>query len=306
MRKLPPLNSLRAFDAVARNGSLYKAAAEMNVSPSAVSQQISILEDWMGVKFLLRSSNKTTLTSNGFRFSSQVNQFFDKLEEDVFRARTIPNDNELRLSILPSLASRWLISRLPNYSALHPGSRVMVEASFDLIDFDRENLTVAIRSGSGTYAGCHSTKLFSEYITPVCSPDYWKENKVPLDEIGKCTLLADHTFGKEGTNLNWSIWISREKIEAPLSLEPNQTFTDSNLTIQAAINGEGFMLGRSVLVGEEIKRGTLIEPFKRKQVSDWSYYVVYPSKYHPPRNPLLSFINWLHDEAKETSGIVCE
>ncbi len=304
MRKLPPLNSLRAFDAVARNGSLSKAATEMNVSPSAVSQQVSILEDWMGIKFLFRSSNKTALTPDGIRFSNQVNQLFDKLEEEVFRTRTVPNDSEIRLSILPSLASRWLISRLPNYSALHPGHRVMVEASFNLIDFDQEDLTVAIRSGTGSYSGCQSTKLFSEYVTPVCSPDYWEAKNVSLAELGTRTLLADHTFGKEGTNLNWSTWISREDIKPSASLEPSQTFTDSNLTIQAAVNGEGFMLGRSVLVSEEIKRGTLIEPFKRKQISDWSYYIAYPSKYHPPRNSLRSFITWLHDEAKETSGIV--
>ncbi|WP_120498232.1 LysR substrate-binding domain-containing protein [Kiloniella sp. EL199] len=303
MRKLPPLNSLRAFDAVARNGSFSKAAAELCVSASAVSQQISLLEDWMGVKFLKRLSNKTILTPEGILFSSQLNRLFDSLEENVFYTKNRPNNNEIRLSILPSLASRWLISRLPTYSNNYSQNRVMVEASFDIKDFNHEEFTVAIRSGIGSYTGCHSTKLFDEYVMPVCSPDYWAKNTVSLADIGKCTLLADHTFGKEKTNLNWNTWIVRENIKLSKSLVPSQSYTDSNLTIQAAVNGEGFMLGRSILINEEIKRGTLIAPFKRKQISDWPYFIVYPKMHHPPRNPLRSFINWLYEEAKTTPGI---
>ena len=304
MRKLPPLNSLRAFDAVARNGSLAKAASELCVSPSAVSQQISNLEDWMGVRLLDRSSNKTSLSLIGHQFSKQIKHTFDKLEINVSQLRELGNNTEIRLSILPSLASRWLIHRLPQFRALHPSYRVMVEASFDQADFNQRELTLAIRSGIGSYPGCHAVKLFDEYVAPVCSPDYWSKHAVALKDIGNRALLADHTFGREKTNLDWSSWMDRENIQPTSALEPSQLFTDSNLTIQAAINGEGFMLGRSVLINEEIAKGTLIHPFPNRQLSDWPYFAVYPEVNHPPRTALRLIVNWLCEQAEETPGSI--
>ncbi|AXI47615.1 hypothetical protein C1J03_17340 [Sulfitobacter sp. SK012] len=302
MRILPPLNSLRVFDAVARNRSLSRAASELRVSPSAVSQQITNLEDWMGVRLLDRSSNKTSLNTNGHQFAKLINQTFDKLEKDVSKIREIKNDDDIRLSILPSLAARWLIHRLPQFRALHPNFRVMIEATFDQTDFNQSNLTLAIRSGIGVYPGCHATKLLDEYVSPACSPDYWNKHAVALEDIGTQELLADHTFGIENTNLDWRTWLERENVQPIGNLKPSQLFTDSNLTIQAAVNGEGFMLGRSVLISEEIARGTLIEPFPNKQISDWPYFVVYPEGYHPPRAVLKLFVNWLREQADETPG----
>ncbi len=304
MRKLPPLNSLRAFDAVVRNGSMSKAASELRVSASAVSQQITNLEDWLGVRLLERSSNTTNLSQNGLRFAKLIKQTFDKLEKDASKIRDIGHDEEIKLSVLPSLASRWLIHRLPQFRALHPSYRVMLEASFDQADFNRRELTLAIRSGTGAYPGCHATKLFDEYVAPVCSPDYWSKNAVALADIGTRALLADHTFGTEDTNLDWGTWMDRENVQPTGSLEPSQLFTDSTLTIQAAINGEGFMLGRSVLISEEIAQGTLIEPFLNRQISDWPYFVVYPDVHHPPRTGLKLFVNWLCQQADETPGSI--
>lgn len=304
MRNIPPLNSLRAFDAVARNGSLSKAAMELKVSSSAVSQQISSLENWMEVRLLQRSSNKTSLTSVGTQFAGQINNIFDHLEDNVSKTRKTHDRNEIRISVLPSLATRWLMNRLPNYSSIHPNSRVMVEASFNVVNFDQEEFSLAIRSGMGSYLGCHTIKLFDEYIMPVCSPEYWQQHKVSLVDIGKCVLLADHSTGPQDSNLNWNSWMHRSNLKPSFPLEPSQQFSDSNLTIQAAVNGEGFMLGRTVLIADEIKRGNLIAPFETKQVSDWAYFLVYPSTQHPPRNPLRAFIQWLQDEAKNTIGIV--
>ena len=304
MRKVPPLNSLKAFDAVARNGGFSQAAIELCVSASAVSQQIVVLEDWMNIKLIRRSPNKTILTTAGKQFSQKISSLFDELENSVLQTRKMTSKDEIRVSVLPSLAARWFISRLPNFSQAHPNTRVMVEASADVIDFNQEEFSLAIRSGMGSYPGCYSSKLFDEYVTPVCSPYYWEKNKTALSSISTCNLLADHTFEHEETNLNWNTWISRENIHSSRPLESNQQFTDSNLTIQAAVNGEGFMLGRSVLIADEIRRGALITPFKNKQISDWSYYLVYPSNNHPPKNPLRAFIHWLEPEAEQTFGVV--
>jgi LysR family glycine cleavage system transcriptional activator len=304
MRKLPPLNALRAFDAVARNKSLSQAASELRVSPSAVSQQITNLENWLGVRLLDRSPNKTSLSQHGLQFSKQIKHSFDKLEKDASKIRESSIDTEIRLSVLPSLASRWLIQRLPQFRALHPSFRVMVEASFEMADFNQRELTLAIRSGTGLYPECHATKLFDEYVAPVCSPEYWDNHTVRLEDIGTLTLLADHTFGTENTNLDWRTWMEREHVRPAGNLKPSQLFTDSNLTIQAAVNGEGVMLGRSVLISEEIARGTLVAPFSNKQISDWPYFVVYPEKYHPPRTDLKIIVNWLCEQACETPGSV--
>jgi LysR family transcriptional regulator, glycine cleavage system transcriptional activator len=302
MRKIPPLNSIKAFDAVARNGSLSKAAKELNVSSSAVSQQIVLLEDWMGIKLLNRSSNKTSLSEAGLKFSEKVNIYFDNLEAGVIDTKRNDTVAEIKVSILPSLATRWFMSRLPNYSALHPECRVMVETSFNLTDFNQDEVSVAIRSGSGVYKKCHSIKLFNENVAPVCSPKYWEMHQIQLNEIATCNLLADHSPRRQETNLDWNIWMSKEGIDLPSPLKPNQTFTDSNLTIQACVNGEGFMLGRTILIADEIRKGTLITPFLNKQISDWPYYLVYPVDAHPPQKQLREFLYWLEGEAKKTEG----
>jgi len=302
MRKIPPLNSLKAFDAVARNGSLSKAAAELSVSSSAISQQISILEDWMGLKFLNRSSNKTSLSPAGIQFANSINNLFDELQAGVIRAQENFAACEIKISVIPSLATRWLMNRLPHYSALHPDHRVMVETSYDLTDFNQGDISLALRSGKGQYPKCHCVELFNEYVTPACSPEYWRDHKLGLRDIGQATLLADHSVGGDETNLDWECWMAREKITPTVGLKPSQIFTDSNLTIQAAVNGAGFMLGRSILIGEEIEKGTLITPFENKQVSDWPYFIAHPSSTNTSPRIIKGFIKWLHNEAKETQG----
>ncbi len=303
MRRLPPLNSIKAFDAVSRNGSISKAAAELSVSASAVSQQIATLEDWMGAPLLLRRANSSELTEGGHLFAKDLFNILNGLEQAVEAASQDQDRNELRLTVLPSLAARWLVKRLNGYSSAHKGCRISLEASYDNTDFQQGGFDLEIRSGSGSYAGACSLKLFDEYVSPACSPQYWEKNDVPMEHVADCKLLNDETFGNDTTNLNWNVWMERQNIAMNPALSPTHHFTDSNLTIQAAVNGEGLMLGRSVLIAEEIQKGTLIYPFKQRQISDWPYFIIYPQKSHPPRQPLRGLIEWLLEAAALTDGI---
>ncbi len=304
MRKLPPLNSLKAFDAVSSKGSISKAAEELSVSASAVSQQVATLESWMRLPLLHRHANTSKLTSEGARFAAELNIIFDELEEITTAASRALSRNEIRISVLPSFAARWLVKRLAGFSTAHNDCRILLEASYDQSDFRLDDTDLAVRSGIGSYPECHSIKLFDEYISPACSPEYWSKHEVPIHRIAACTLLGDETFGQNATNLNWNVWMERQNVQIDAPLTSTHHFTDSNLTIQSAVNGEGMILGRSVLIGDEIQNGTLIYPFEGRQVSDWPYFIVYPQKNQPPRYPLKVIIEWLLREATLTEGIV--
>ncbi len=304
MRQLPPLNSLKAFDAVFREGNISRAARELSVSASAVSQHISTLEDWLGATLLLRNANSTQLTQRGHELGHDLANVLDKLERITHTATNNQSNNKLDVTVVPSLAARWLIKRLTRFSGKYDGCQISIDASFDKVDIHNSEFDLAIRSGNGRYTGARSLKLFDEYVSPACSPEYLEKATLSLQHIKNNVLLGDETFGNNSTNLNWNVWMMRQGVETTTPLLPTHHFTDSNLTIQAAVNGEGIMLGRSILIADEIENGSLIYPFKERQISDWPYFIVYPGKKHPPRNQMSEFINWLMDEASQTNGAV--
>jgi LysR family glycine cleavage system transcriptional activator len=304
LRKLPPLNSLKAFDAVFRQGNMAQAARELSVSASAVSQHVSTLEDWLAAPLLLRNVNSTQLTQRGQELGRDLSEIFDTLEQVVHSASKDRRKNNLDVTVVPSLAARWLLKRLVGFSSNHSEYQISIEASFDKLDVHNRTFDLAIRSGHGKYADARSLKLFNEYVSPVCSPQYLERVNVSLERIEDNVLLGDETFGNDSTNLNWNVWMARQGIKTTRALQPTHHFTDSNLTIQAAVNGEGIMLGRSILIADEIEDGSLIYPFKERQISDWPYFIVYPEKKHPPRKEISKFIDWLLAEASRTNGAV--
>ncbi|MFT6025327.1 MAG: LysR family glycine cleavage system transcriptional activator [Ascidiaceihabitans sp.] len=306
MRKIPSLTALRAFDAVARHQSIARAGGELLVSASAVSQQVTTLEKWLGTKLLIRSTNSIKFTPDGDKFAVSLGYVFDDLEAAVSQVDGRKHGVGVRLSVLPSLASAWLIKRLPASLEDHFDGGLSIDASAGKVDFERENFDLAFRSGSGDYDGCTALKVFDEYVGPACSSDYFKQNPVQLDQINACVLLSDTTAGDTTSNLNWDVWLQRAGVPQSLAKTSTHRFTDTSLTIQAAKNGSGVMLGRSALIADEIVRGELIYPFQTKQISDWPYYLVYPSTPHGPRKAVQDVIDWILEQGRSSEGVVAQ
>jgi len=196
-RYLPPLNAIRAFEAAARHLSFTRAADELHVTQAAVSHQIKVLEDALGVVLFERRNNMVLLTEAGQLGLPGIHDSFEKLAAAIERMRTAASGDMLCVTTTPGFAAKWLVPRLERFRMAHPDIEVRIDASTHLVDLARENVDVCIRFGAGTYAGLDSELLFKVEVFPVCSPDLI-EGPHPLrvpDDLRWQTLL--HT--------NWAV-----------------------------------------------------------------------------------------------------
>ncbi len=166
-RKLPSLNALRAFEAAARRLSVTEAAAELNVTPAAVSHQVKALEDQLGVVLFRRLNRAMMLTSAGQIFLPGLRDGFDRLARAVDRVRSECETGTLNVSVAPSFAAKWLVPRLDRFRATHPDIDVRIDANNGIVDLARSEADVAIRYGPGHYPGLHVDQLFGEEVFPV-------------------------------------------------------------------------------------------------------------------------------------------
>jgi LysR family glycine cleavage system transcriptional activator len=169
-RSLPPLNALRAFEAAGRHLSLTKAAAELHVTPAAISHQVKSLEEWLGVPLFRRLNRAILLTDAGQGCLKGLRDGFDRLSEAVESVRVHAATGPLTVSVAPSFASKWLVPRLDVFRRAHPQIDVRIDASTRLADFSRDDIDLAIRYGRGHYPGLGIDRLLTEEVFPVCSP----------------------------------------------------------------------------------------------------------------------------------------
>lgn len=170
-RDLPPLNALRAFEAAGRHLSLTKAAAELHVTPAAISHQVKGLEDYLGVKLFRRAGNSLLLSDAGQACLPRLSEGFDRLAEAIERLKEHDARGPVHVSVAPAFASKWLVPRLERFDAAHPDVDVRISASLEVVDLDREGFDAAIRLGRGSYPGHDVHELFPESVVPMCRPD---------------------------------------------------------------------------------------------------------------------------------------
>ena len=295
-KRLPPLNSLRAFVAAARHLSLAKAADELNVTPGAVSQQIKQLEDHLGVALFRRTNRQLLLTDEGQACLPGLIESFDRMHEALQAIARVGQDGRLTVSVAPSLASKWIVPRLDRFSAKHPEIDVLVSASMQLADFDAEDIDCAIRYGAGRYPGLVVEKLMEESVIPVCSPALLKEKRplrTPAD-LRHFTLLHDDSPDQDPSCPDWRMWLRAAGIDA-IDARRGLRFNQSSLVVEAAISGRGVALAKARLATDDIRAGRLATLFDVKQAIQFAYYFVAP----PAKSALKrvqSFRKWLQDE----------
>ena len=290
MTRLPSLNGLRAFEAAARHLSFTNAAAELNVTQTAISHQIRRLEEELGVRLFIRQNRALALTAEAAQYLPGVRAAFNDLRFATDQLLRKDNENVLTVSTLASLAAKWLLPRLPAFQEAHPGIDVRITTSTALVDFKSGGVDAAIRYGRGHWPGLRADWLMADELFPVCSPALITGDR-PLrspEDLAQQTLL--HTSA--GYNDDWRLWLTAAGLPPNISKHPGLTFDLILVTVQAAIDGLGVAMGRTSYVEADIAKGRLVVPFKIALPADAGFYLVSPeARADSPK--LSAFRHWL-------------
>lgn len=297
---LPPLPALRAFEAAARLASFSAAAAELNVTPAAISQQIRGLEERYQVDLFIRSTRTISLTATGASVLPRVREGLAVLREVEAQLTAHRDQSFLTVSVYPTMAEKWLIPRLERFRDLHPDTDLLIHATDDLADFTRDGVDIAIRYGAGRYPGYRVIPFLQESGFPVCSPGMAERLSNPEDLRGETLLHAEWRM-ERNAGANWRIWLKAAHL-GDINPKRGLRFTNEAMMLQAAIDGLGVALASSTLADGDLKAGRLVRPFGDSHQIDteFGHYLVYPaeSEHHPK---VVAFRDWALAEADDQS-----
>jgi LysR family transcriptional regulator, glycine cleavage system transcriptional activator len=295
------VGTLRAFEAVARLLSFRAAADELHLTQPAISRQIRGLEDELGAPLFLRGTRRVEITGAGLQLLRSVQPLLARLDATVRQIRSTQHRHPVGVTTFASFASLWLLPRLHEFQARHPGLDIRISAGDRMAEFDDPELDMALRYCHPDDAPPGSSLLFGEVLTPVASPTLLK--RLPLRQsadLARHTLLEEDDHRPSAEYLSWNHWL---RLKAPAGLEPkgwvylNYTYQQ----IQAALVGQGVALARVALVGDSLARGELVEPFGAagRILSPYAYWLVrWPERQDRPA--LRGFEAWLLEQAAHT------
>ncbi|MCB8819194.1 LysR substrate-binding domain-containing protein [Microvirga rosea] len=291
MSRLPSLNALKTFEAVARLGGMNAAARELCVTESAVSRQVRLLETELGLPLFRRVHRGLVLTAKGQELAATLRDVFGLLASGVERL-TRPAER-LTVRSPPTFGIRWLMPRLPRFEALHPGWKVEINITWHDIRPDTLTHDVGIRCGPGTWPSKCITPLMVERLTPVCSPrllETWPLTRSTAD-LGRAPLL--HCSCPGGDWLRWARAWGGE----PFSVDRGETFDMLDLALRAAEAGRGIAMADLTMIEDDLALGRLVAPFVDRVVPGEAYVFVQPD---PERDSPLAraFGEWLAEEAR--------
>lgn len=300
---LPSLNALRAFEATARHLSFVQAAEELHVTPAAVKQLVRKLEDTLGLSLIERAGRGLRLTAAGTAGLANLSSGFDELARAVQRMRIEGERQRLIVSAEPSFATAWLVPRLEQFRVLQPDIDVLIDSSAHLVDLARGDADVAIRFGSKHDASLVAHRLFDEELCAFCSPEIAKGLREPSD-LARCRFInwETSTLGWATATrswMDWSVWL--ERIGAPQVVPRRDLmFSDYNLAVQAAIAGQGIVLGSAPVLSDLVAAGLLARAVPQGLRTDVGYDAVAMPK-AIARLEVRAFLDWIVAEAKGNS-----
>jgi len=300
-RKFPPLNALRAFEAAARNLSFTKAADELHVTQAAISHQVKLLEEHLGLPLFRRLNRRLMLTEAGQLYLPVLRDAFDAIAAGTARLNQDRASGALHVSVLPSLAAKWLLPRMSRFRDRHPEIDVMVSANNRLIDFADGSFEMAIRYGNGNYPGLRIDLLLGDEVFPVCSPRL-REGPHPLmtpADLKYHTLLHDEVSRRDESP-DWQSWLKAAGVTG-VDWTRGPGFSDSSMVIEAAAAGQGVALAHRWLAAADLESGRIVMPFGPTVPSLYSYYAVSPPAVAESRRVRL-FREWLLEQAAESAG----
>jgi len=260
-RSLPPLLSLRAFEAAAAHLSFQRAAHELSVTPSAISHQVRALEDTLGRPLFHRLTRQLALTPAGQRLFDDLRAGFDAIEAGVERLRQPAALQAVTLTTNTAFAARWVLPRMAGFRKACPGIELRLHASDTLVDLARGDADIAVRSGSGNWPGLTVSELMAEQYAPLCSPMLGLERVIDLPKHQ--LIHADWQPGAAAP-ATWPRWFREAGIAPPRGRSMKAaglSFSDETHAILAALAGHGVALLSLTLAAEELRSGALVQPF---------------------------------------------
>ena len=299
-RKLPPFASVRAFEAAARHCSFKEAGLELTLTPSAISHQVKSLEDFFGTLLFYRHPSGLELTEAGEHYLNDLTTILDQLESATNNVMSLQESSSITINLLPSLASTWLVSRIPSLMADHPEISVRMVTTVEPLDFKSSEIDIAISYlkksdiQKTVKPGFIVDLLFDEVITPVCSPEYIATNG-PFVEIAD--LLKNAPIYCDTECDEWQQWCEAAGV---VYNEPSwRVVVDSRaLALKAAVDGLGIAMGRTPIHNGYITDGRLIAPFPSELVTGYAYYLIYTERKGQMRS-IQKLRKWLLDASVE-------
>jgi len=270
-RRLPSLSALRAFEAAARHESAKQAAEELSVTATAISHQIRLLEESLGVALFLRKPRKLELTDPGRELQQVLETAFDTIATAVSRLSAGPCRQAITLSTTPAIAVRWLVPWVCMLRDSHPNIDLRFHTSHEPVALDGVTADVAIRYGDGRWPGLVAEKLFDNTFVPTCSPHLGLHD--PAD-LPKHSLIHFRAQGAASAPIHWAAWQKLAKVPG-LDVSAGLVFSDETHAISAAIDGQGVALMSRQLIEDELRAGRLVQPFG-PEMEGKPFHLVYP------------------------------
>jgi LysR family glycine cleavage system transcriptional activator len=283
--QLPPLQTVRAFEAAARLGSFARAADELALTASAISHHMKDLESRLQAKLFVRAGRGVALTEAGHTLHAKLALGLKLIEQAFAEAHQRRRWRTLTVSVLPAFATRWLIPRLDDFQRRHPGVDVNLRATQEVVDLDRDGVDVAIRYGPGGWPGLSQVKLRDEQLFPVCSPAF-NGGRLPSTprDLAKAPLLRH-------SRQPWTPWFRAAGLKLA---EPSRglTFNEAGGLLQAAAQGHGIALARSTMVEDDLRERRLLRLFDVVVTDRYAWYAVWRESGEKPVE-VAAFVDWL-------------
>jgi LysR family glycine cleavage system transcriptional activator len=289
--RLPPLNSLKTFEAAARHESFTRAAEELCVTQGAVSQQVKALEAGLGIKLFNRERQRLIITEAGRDYLTVVRDALDRIAVGTERLLQRQSAGVLTVSTSPDFAAKWLVHRLGHFAEAHPEIDLRVSATLHHVDFAREEVDLAVRHGDGNWPGLDPVQLSGEQLFAVCSPKLLSGRR----KLGKPADLLKLPLLHLDNREDWKKWLRAVGVD-DAEVTHGPVLNRVSMVIDAAINGQGVALARTTLAAWDLINGRLVRPFPDALPLSKTYWIICP-KATSNLPKIVTFRNWLLAEA---------
>jgi LysR family transcriptional regulator, glycine cleavage system transcriptional activator len=282
-----PLSALRAVEAIARTGTLARAAIELGVTAGALSQRLAKAEAVLGQPLFVRTSTGLRPTEACASVASQLTRAITDLSAVVAKIRHT-EDCVLSVSVAPIFASRWLIWRIRKFNELNPSISVRIEPTTELVDLDRSDMDVGIRVGQNQDIGLGAIKLLDQRVFPVCSPEIAQRVARPEDLFTQAIIRENEKL------YGWDVWLAQQGL--PMSkLGSGPTYGDASLCLDAAMTGQGVFMAWETLACDALERGQICAPFGQRSLTGATYWFA-TSRFSAQKPAVKKFRIWLQEE----------
>lgn len=288
-----PLQALRTFVEVGQRQSVKAAAQALHVTPGAVSQQLRLLEERLGVVLLERERLGMRLTAAGASIHPSLVDAFAQIDRAVASLQAAQARKSVTVSTMASFAASWLVPRLGRFKQSHPDIEVRVEATSELVDLRRDRVDVALRHGLGDYPGLLVRPLMAPVLVPVASPDFLAAQSEPIAQVADC---LDYPLLHDADRADWALWLSAHGVAKDPRAQLGTSFEDDFLLIRAAEAGLGLALVPQAYAENEVSAGRLVQVLDKPWPARFAYYAVMRAE-TAERAEVQAFVEWLHQEA---------